>query len=87
MFTCARLEVVQISSMTDRVSQSNLRSLEKRREKGCGPLCNVLEGPAELGPVGLRAARCVAEHLFASSLGELAHLRLHALTFIISICT
>jgi hypothetical protein len=39
-----------------------------------------LERLAELGAVGLRAARCLTEHLFASSLGELADLCVHALT-------
>jgi len=37
------------------------------------------EKPAKLWPVGLGAARHFAEHLFASGLGELAHLGVNAL--------
>jgi hypothetical protein len=38
-----------------------------------------VEQPAKLCAVGLRAARHFAEHLFASGLGELAHLSVNAL--------
>ena len=41
---------------------------------------DLVEGLAELGAVGLYAARSLTEHFFTSSLGELAHLRVHALT-------
>jgi hypothetical protein len=41
---------------------------------------DLLERLSELGAIGLRSARRLAEHLFASSLGELAHLRVYALT-------
>ncbi len=40
----------------------------------------LVERFAELAAVGLGAARGFAEHLLASGLGELTHLRAHALT-------
>ena len=40
----------------------------------------LVEQPAQLRAVGLRAARHFAEHLFAPGLGELAHLSVNALT-------
>jgi hypothetical protein len=39
----------------------------------------LVEQPAKLRAVGLRAARHFAEHFFASGLGELAHLGVNAL--------
>jgi hypothetical protein len=41
---------------------------------------DLVESLAELGSVGLCAARGLTEHLFASSPGELAQLRVDALT-------
>jgi hypothetical protein len=41
---------------------------------------DLLERLAQLGAVSPRAARCLAEYLFASRLGELAHLGVNALT-------
>ena len=40
----------------------------------------LVERLAKLAAIGLGPAGCLAEHLLASRLGELAHLRLDALT-------
>jgi hypothetical protein len=58
-------------SRMDRASRSSLVTVSAGVE--------LVQQPVKLRAVGLRSARHFAEHLFASSLGELAHLGVNAL--------
>jgi hypothetical protein len=58
-------------SRVDRASRSSLVTVVAGVEH--------VEQPAKLRAIGLRAARHFAVHLFASGLGELAHLGVNAL--------